>query len=129
MKRTKPLRQRTALRRSPMRRGAKRSKYARRERHWDFMSFVRGLLCSVEEDRPDPDHDPTPCSGEIEADHAGRRGIGQKADDRTCIPMCSGHHRERTDHSWSFKHLNQEQLRAWIARQILRTTTLWTERR
>ncbi len=29
-----------------------------------------------------------------EAAHTGRRGISQKSDDRTCIPLCAEHHRE-----------------------------------
>ena len=35
-----------------------------------------------------------PCAGPVEADHAGRRGRGRKADDDTVIPLCVRHHRE-----------------------------------
>jgi len=122
MKRSTPLRRRTPLR------SRRRSKYARRERDVDFMLWVKTLLCSVEEERPDPDHMATCCRGEVEADHMGARGLGRKADDRTCAPMCRRHHRERTDHSGSFKHLTRDQVRAWRARAIARTQTLWTER-
>jgi hypothetical protein len=29
----------------------------------------------------------------LEAAHTGPRGLSQKSDDRTCIPLCGGHHR------------------------------------
>lgn len=32
-----------------------------------------------------------------EAHHAGVRGLGQKADDRTAIPLCAHHHRTGRD--------------------------------
>jgi hypothetical protein len=32
-----------------------------------------------------------------EAAHSGPHGIGQKASDRTCLPLCRGHHREYQD--------------------------------
>ena len=32
----------------------------------------------------------------IEAHHAGQRGLGQTADDRTCIPLCWRHHDRRS---------------------------------
>lgn len=33
----------------------------------------------------------------VEAHHAGERGLGQKADDRTAIPLCRDHHLEGKD--------------------------------
>lgn len=92
------------------------------------MAWVKTLLCSVEEEWPNVDVRPTTCTGVVEADHMGQRGLGQKADDRTCAPLCTGHHRERTDHSGSFRTLNREEARAWKERQVLRTQTLWQER-
>jgi len=65
----------------------------------------------------------TPCYGNIEADHAGRRGIGQKADDRTCIPLCRNHHRERTDFSGTFKGWTQNGMRIWLNIMISRHQT------
>lgn len=38
-----------------------------------------------------------PCSGPIEAHHAGVRGLSQKAPDETAVPLCSGHHRTGRD--------------------------------
>ena len=120
---------RTPLRRKTPLRSRRRSRYARRERDTTFMLFVKTLLCSVEEERPDADREPTACYGPVEADHMGARGLGRKADDRTCAPLCRQHHRERGDHSGSFKHLTRDQVRAWRARAIARTQTMWNERK
>jgi hypothetical protein len=54
------------------------------------------------------------CSGPIEADHAGRRGLSRKADDRTCIAICRLHHRQRTDFSGPFKTWDQAQMRTFL---------------
>lgn len=116
------------MRRSPMRRSNRTSRYATRERDSAFMLFVKQQLCSVEQDWPGilP---PTPCEGAIEADHMGDRGLSHKAADDTCAPMCTQHHRERTDHTGSFKLLTKAEVRAWRARQILRTQTNYAEHR
>lgn len=115
------------VRRKAIRRRRRASKYARRLRDGVFMRFVKTLLCSVEEEWPDPNTPPTPCSGVIEADHMGDRGLGQKCSDSETAPMCTGHHRERTDHTGSFKHLKREDVRAWRQRAIQRTQTLFAE--
>lgn len=128
MKRTPFSRAKPFDRKRPMRRRRRSTKYSRRPRDFEFMGWVKTLLCSVEEERPDPDREPTPCHGVIEADHMGPRGISQKADDRTCAPMCHGHHGERTDHTGSFKYLKQADLRGWRDRAMARTQALWAER-
>jgi hypothetical protein len=92
------------------------------------MGWVKTLLCSVEEEWPDKEQRPTDCGGVIEADHMGDRALGRKADDRTCAPMCRDHHRERTDHTGTFKHIDRETERGWRARAIERTQTLYAER-
>jgi hypothetical protein len=122
------LKRTSSLRRSPMCPSKRRSKYARRERDFEYMGFVKALLCSVEEEWPNPDERPTECGGVIEADHMGARGLGQKADDRTCAPMCRDHHREHTDHTGTFKHVDRETERAWRERAIERTQVLFVER-
>lgn len=76
------------------------------------MAWIRRQPCIVRSLPPDPNR-LTPCSGRVEADHLGSRGIGRKADDRTCAPLCQQHHRERTDHSGAFRELGQLELRAW----------------
>ncbi len=120
---------RTPLRRSPMRRGTRRSRYARRQRDFAFMGWVKTQPCSVTEDWPAFPVEPTPCGGEIEADHMGMRGLSRKAADDTCAALCTQHHRERTDHSGAFKTLTREQARAWRERQILRTQVQYAESR
>lgn len=122
MKRSKP------LRRSRMRRGSKRSRYALRPRDRARMEFVRTLECSVAFEAPDPNRAPSRCLGPIEADHDSRgRGLGQKSDDSTVIPLCTGHHRERTDHTGSFKYLTRDQVRAWFDRAQQRAQQFWLE--
>lgn len=112
----------------PMRRRSRSTKYSRRPRDLEFMAWVRDQLCSVEEDWPDRDQQPTACLGPIQADHDSRgRGLGQKSDDRTCIPLCLGHHTERTDHSGTFKHLTRDQIRAWFDRAQARLDVTWNE--
>lgn len=92
------------------------------------MGWIKATqLCSVIEEWPDKSVRPTDCEGEIEADHMGERGLGRKADDDTCAPMCTGHHRERTDHAGTFKHIDRETERGWRARAINRTQTLYAE--
>jgi len=128
MKRS-PLTRKTPLQRSPMKRRKGSTKYSRRERDLEFMNFVRSeLLCSVLEEWPCVDYEPTPCEGPIEADHMGPRGLSHKADDRTCAALCTKHHRERTDHTGSFKFCTKAEVRAWRERAILRAQTLFAER-
>ncbi len=110
---------RTPLNRSPIRRRAKRSKYAMRERDTPYMLWVKTLRCAAKTYampwRVDAE---TACYGVVEADHMGDRGLGRKADDRTCVPMCVAHHRERTDQNGVFKHATKDQLREWRASVI-----------
>jgi hypothetical protein len=119
-------------------RGNRKTKYARRERDFEFMGFVRGRTCLIVELPPflfigDParaaKHVATTCRGKIEADHLGERGIGQKAPDNTCGALCQQHHHERTNHYGIFKQLVQLELRAWRAEAISRTQTAWRARR
>jgi hypothetical protein len=104
---------RTPLKRTPFKRGVKRTKYAKRERAFEFMLFVKRLPCCACAIAPD-----SKCNGPVEADHAGRRGIGQKASDFTCIPLCSKHHRERHGFCGAFKGWDQEKMRGWLEQRI-----------
>ena len=131
---TKPLRRTTRLRA----RGD--TKYRRRARDLPFMRWVKRQTCFVRvlspfslvaELRPvvmPTKAIETPCSGPIEADHMGERGMGQKAADDTCVPMCRGHHRERHDHAGTFRPLKKPELRAWRARAIEHTQAAWSAR-
>jgi hypothetical protein len=132
-----PLRATKTLRRSRFMRSHRKSKYARRPRDFVFMSWVRTRPCVVSVLAPflflsTPEQaakfKATPCSGHVEADHAGDRGIGQKADDSTCIPMCSSHHAQRHAHSGIFFQFTQLELRAWRTEAITRTQTAWNNK-
>lgn len=137
MKRSAPLRARKPLRRRAWLRARGNTKYRRRERDTDFMLFVKRQPCVVRELPPyafaGPGHveavkRATACGGRVEADHAGDRGLGQKADDDTCIPLCSSHHRERTDHTGTFRQLTRDEARAWRTAAIERTQAAWRNR-
>jgi len=114
------------------------TKYRRRDRDFDFMGWVRRQPC-VCRTLPPPDFirdlalrlaapeiaRSTTCSGHMEADHAGVRGLGQKASDTTCIPLCSAHHKQRTDHNGAFRNLTRDEARAWRAAAIDHTQAAW----
>jgi hypothetical protein len=54
------------------------------------------------------------CIGPVEADHAGTRPIGRKADDRSCIPLCNHHHRQRGDFAGPFRSWDKARMRQWL---------------
>jgi hypothetical protein len=110
------LQRRTPLRRGPFRRKAKSTAYARRERDVDYMLAVKGLPCAL-----NSVEGAGLCSGKVEADHAGERGLGVKAADQTCIPMCTKHHRDRTDVRGFFAPLSKDDRRHWCRLAIART--------
>lgn len=82
---------RTPLKRSPMRRKVKSTSYARRERGVEYMGWVRTQPCAIYAvGVPRADRVlllALPCSGPVQADHAGVRiaGFGTKSRDRDCI--------------------------------------------
>lgn len=78
-----------------------------------YVSDVHELLCCVRA--------LDPCDGPIEAHHAGPRGLGQRAHDRTSIPLCRKHHRAWHDLAIPFASMSREERRAFIDRQIART--------
>lgn len=131
LRRTSPLARRTRLR--P--RGD--TKYRRRPRDFAYMGWVKRQVCMVSILAPMLFmragkilglKTTSRCSGPIEADHMGARGMGQKADDRTCVPMCSNHHRERHAHAGTFFHLNRDEMRAWRTEAIAITQAGWENR-
>ena len=106
------------------------------ERNFDYMGWVKTQACCLSPDgltaaglgdrpgRPDWSNAIAaagPCSGQVEADHAGLdRGLSQKAPDDTCIPLCSGHHRDRTEERGFFGGLDRDAKRSWRLAAILR---------
>lgn len=97
--------------------------YARRTRDFDYMLAVKELPCALA-----GVVGAGPCSGEVEADHAGERGLGQKSDDNTVVPLCTGHHRDRTDGRGYFNRPREEN-RHWCRLTIARTQHVIAEKR
>lgn len=106
MRRGAPLARKTPMKRSWMKRGKKRTKYARRERNVEHMLAVKDMPCAAA--------GLSPCFGPIEADHASSGALSNKSDDETVIPMCAGHHRCRTDFSGPFKNWDKAMMRAFM---------------
>jgi len=105
VKRT-PIRRKAPLRRlRPMRRRPK-SAYRPRPRDTAYMAWVRRQPCAA--------RGMGACTGHIEADHAGRRSVGRKAGDDTCIPLCHKHHVQRTSFSGPFRSWSQTAMRRWL---------------
>jgi len=111
LQRKTPLRARPPSERKP--RARKPSKYKLRVRDTEYMLAVKRLACAARD--LSMFH---PCEGVIEADHAGRRPLGRKCDDRETIPLCTEHHRQRTDFSGAFRKWNGSQMRAWLDEKI-----------
>lgn len=86
------------------------SRYSKRDRDWTFMAWVKTQRCMW--------HVLGGCEGVIEADHAGRRSVGRKAPDRTCVPACSLHHRQRGDFSGPFRTWTGEEMRVALDNAI-----------
>lgn len=85
---------------------ARRNKYRDRPRHFSYMGWVKAQPCMM-----------MPyggCHGVVEADHAGLdRGVGMKAHDNTCVPLCSQHHHDRHNFTGPFRGFDKERMRAW----------------
>lgn len=104
------------------RRPRKVSRYRARERDVDFMLWVKTLRCFAFEIGMETGHR---CGGVVEADHAGRRGLGQKCADDECIPLCTEHHRQRTDFSGAFKSWTKDRMRGWLEASIVLVQSWW----
>lgn len=110
MKRS-PLKRKTPLR---ARRPATRK--SGRVRDPGYMQRVRGLRCCAFTLWPW-----AICDGSVEAHHAGARAAGRKADDDTCIPLCTGHHRQWHAASGVFSGLTRESRSMWASERIADT--------
>lgn len=111
LKRSAPLARGTRLR-------ARRPEPRRSERQRDvaWMLRVKLLPCAARELGG--------CEGVIEADHAGRRPLGRKCNDDECIPLCTLHHRQRTDFSGPFKAWTKQEMREWLELHVALTQTV-----
>lgn len=123
MKRGKPLKRTGSLKRtgtkSKKRKSPPRkSRYAERERDFEFMGWVKSLPCLLYQ------HDGAgPCTpGYVEADHAGLdAGLTRKAPDDTCIPLCSAHHLDRHACTGFFRGRSKQWKRDWRLDAIAKT--------
>lgn len=61
------------------------------------------------------------CADRIEAHHMGTRGLGQKADDRTAVPLCRRAHRAWHDCTGPFAGWPKVKRRAFAEESIART--------
>lgn len=92
------------MRRTRMKRQRGTTSYSRRERDTPRMLWAKTQTCAVVELAAElgalwlgPPVDP--CFGVIEAHHAGRRGVSQKAPDDTVMPLCKHHHDGLDEHN------------------------------
>ena len=108
-------------RRARLRPVSKTKKYRRRSRRMDFMAYILFQPCVLQDASG-----AGKCWGRVQADHAGSRPYGQKAPDDTCIPLCTKHHRDRTDYTGYFKGWRGAQMRAWCDLRIYNYQQLYT---
>jgi len=102
---TKPLKRKTRLR------ARGNTTYQRRPRKPAYMAWVRRQPCCARH--------LSPCIGRIDPDHAGRKEAAfRKVSDRTCIPMCRRHHRERDEFSGAFRGWLRDEMRRWLDAKI-----------
>lgn len=70
---------------------------------------------------------PHACEGRIEVCHEGRtgKGMGTRCPDSETIPMCTGLHRQWTEHRGWFAGWTKEKRREWADARIAETTALY----
>jgi len=96
------------------------------------MGFVAGLPCVGERAFPgvvciDGVTERHCCIGRIEVCHEGRtgKGMGTRCPDSETIPMCTGLHRQWTEHRGWFAGWTKEERREWAEARIAETTALY----
>lgn len=126
MKRGTQLRRKSPLRRKTRLRSRGDNGYRNRSRDWAYMAWVRHQPCAVS-------HTGSwlsPCQGRVEADHAGKKPAGwRKAPDRTCIPLCKKHHRQRDTFAGIFRDWTGEMMREWLDGVIAQTQAEYGRRK
>lgn len=127
MKRS-PLKRKTALKRSPMRRGKRKGKYASRDRAPpEWFAFTKSIGCAIRlfgaperalrVKTTSELQDELPCDGPMEANHMGERiaGLSTKSRDRDCAGMCKGHHGMWTEYRGLFAGMTHGERREYAA--------------
>jgi hypothetical protein len=94
------------VRKTPLRTKRAARRRSERERDTPYMALVRRMPCVA--------GGLGPCNGPIEADHAGPRPLGRKADDRTCVAMCQFHHHCRHAFAGPFRRWSRAQMRGFL---------------
>lgn len=127
-----PLKRSTPMKRAPMKRRPKSTSYSRRPRDFDRMGWIKTLRCACAVVWSDRRHTPSwlggapgPCSGPVEAHHAGVHGLGQKPADDSCIPLCRHHHRILTDRRECFANWYPGTLKTWELAIVAICQELW----
>lgn len=93
----------------PKRKGPWRSK--------EYLAFVRSKRCAW-------CNAPAPS----EASHHGKHGIGTKAEDHRCIPLCAMCHRGEYHRTGALGRMTPEQTREWAMDRALETIGEWVAR-
>lgn len=87
----------------------------------EYAAAVRRMSCVL---APDKDR----CFGAVEAHHAGQRhGMGTKADDDTCVPLCRQHHADWHRAVGYFKDWRRDQRREWARWAIAKTQEAYAQ--
>jgi len=93
------------------------TKHSERQRDYDRMTFVKLQPCLLREV-----DGAGACEGwvigVVDADHAGQRAGFHRAADDTVIPLCSRHHRDRTESRGYFATLTRGERLEWRLRAI-----------
>lgn len=84
-----------------------------------YQTFVESQPCIIDHDEP--------CRGDIVAHHTGERGVGIKADDRSCIPLCDIPHNEVWHGPGGGKKTFEEKYNVDIWRLIQRMNWLYIQ--
>jgi len=106
-----PLRRRTPLARSPMKRGKRKpSEFARIYGSKERVAWVKALPCIICTNRP------------CENAHTESGGMARKAGYATIVPLCRIHHRMYDERVWPF---GEESQRAWIRELANRVEEVW----
>jgi len=97
----------------------RRSAYRDRPRDMERIAWIWTLPCAA--------RTLGQCYGRACAPHAGRRPVGRKAPDDTCIPMCSRHHAQRGSFKGPFRLWDQQRMRHWLATMVEHYQKLYEE--
>lgn len=98
----------------------RRSGYRERPRETERMLWIKTLPCCA----PGP-HE---CHRIIEAHHAGPKpGMGRKAPDDTCIPLCRQAHSQIDAFSGPFRDFDRARMRSWQDEQVANYQALWEQ--